>query len=425
MKSAIHRVTYDQSPMGGLPNEIINMIYGFLPDFDEAANLSQTCKALRELYHVGKILITRRIMANSDTYKYDRILYKYEAARISLRQRYEDSEGQLSDDQSRETRLAFYHLRSPIRKLISNEEAHISLQRWQRFKILRRLYVELLPDFDAAHNHEGDGVIPLWDGAIPLQSDSFRARTPVAATELDETFKARFHKALSLHTIAMTFRQLGLAARFKKRRGVSPGQIAQLTATTAWCKGSHTFGKYTIDVTKMEQIDGLEIFDFLYSYLVPELFPRGTFIAWISPMFTTAQTQDCADELIQAYREAYLYPSDIADLLNNKVWEKDSIFPEDKAVYLKNLGFLENLTVRRGWDWWTPFTRRTMTMGALSPEMFIELLRGGKGWGWYDQIRSRAGSPFKADSTWPVHENSESDVEEALANLPRALRAGI
>ncbi|KAL8932565.1 MAG: hypothetical protein Q9211_006242 [Gyalolechia sp. 1 TL-2023] len=412
MKSAIYRVTCDHSPLGGLPNEIVNMIYGFLPDFDEAFKLSRTCKALRDLYSAGELVIVKQIMANSDTYKYDRILHKHEAARISLRQRYESSNnGQLSNEHSRETRLAFYHLRSPIPRLISNEEARISLQRWQHFKTLRNLYVELLPDFESAHSrdiHEGDGVVPPLGGDLPLQPESLPAETTVAATELDENFKARFHKALSLHTIAMTFRQLGLASRFKNRRRFSPGQVAQLTATTAWCKGGQTFGKYTINVTKMEQIDGLEIFDFLYSYVVPDLFPQDTFIAWISPMYTNAQKRNCNDELIQAYCEAYLYPSDIADLLNNKVWEQDSTFPEDKAVYLKNLGFLEKPTVRRGLDWWTPFTRRSMTMAAVSPEMFNEILRGERGWGWYDETRQEAGSPFKANSTWPF--NAEGGV---------------
>lgn len=134
-----------------------------------------------------------------------------------------NSEGQISQTQSRETRLAFYHLSKAIPRLISNEEALASLHRWKQFKILRRLYVELLPDFNESHMPMQQEIRPLWDGALPLQTDSLRARTPVAITEFDETFKARFHNALSLHTIAMTLRQLGLAARFKSRDGLNPG----------------------------------------------------------------------------------------------------------------------------------------------------------------------------------------------------------
>lgn len=367
------------------------------------------------------MVVTKEIMIRSDAYKYDRILYRYEAARKALRERYENSEGQLSKDQSKETRLAFYHLRSAIPKVISDREAHASLQRWKQFKVLRRLYVELLPDFDFSHIPGEEGIKPLWDGALPLQTDSLQARTPVAATELGETFKARFHKALSLHTIAMTLRQLGFAAQYKRHDTRNPGQLAQTIACTAWEKGPLAFEEVTIDVTKMEQIEGLEVFDFLYGFLLPKIFSRDTFLSWNSPFYTTALARDSTEFRTQAFREAYFYPSDIADLINHNIWEKDSKYPEDKAAYLKNLGCLENLTVTGGFDWWVPFSRKPMLMGAVGAEMFVEILKGDIVWRWYDDLRIKNGSPFELDSSWPGHEESRSDVEQALTKMIQAL----
>lgn len=62
---ANHTVSCGRSPLGALLNEIVVMIYGFLPDFDDAVNLSQTCKTLQRLYTASKVAITKEIMVDT------------------------------------------------------------------------------------------------------------------------------------------------------------------------------------------------------------------------------------------------------------------------------------------------------------------------------------------------------------------------
>ncbi|KAI4180415.1 MAG: hypothetical protein L6R41_007256 [Letrouitia leprolyta] len=190
---------------------------------------------------------------------------------------------------------------------------------------------------------------------------------------------------------------------------------------SAWCKGALSYGNIQIKTKKIEQIHGMEMYDFLYGFLLPELLSRDTILTWISPLYTTDRQRDRSELLVQADREAYIYPADIADLLNHKIWEKDSTFPEDKAIYLKNLGFLEKLTVRGGYDWWVPFSRKAMVFVAATTKMFLDVLKGEEMWSWYDDLRDENGSPFEIGSGWPRYEESDSNVKEAMTEMIRGM----
>lgn len=59
--------TFDKMPVNllDLPRELQSVIFGFLPDLDDALCLSQTCHSLRCLYVTDKRLIDRRIIARA------------------------------------------------------------------------------------------------------------------------------------------------------------------------------------------------------------------------------------------------------------------------------------------------------------------------------------------------------------------------
>ncbi|KAL8707378.1 MAG: hypothetical protein Q9225_007765 [Loekoesia sp. 1 TL-2023] len=409
-----------------MPPEIILMIYGSLPNFDDAASLSATCQLFQASYQDGKIEISKRIIAHSEVYKYDRILNKYDAAITDLRLRYRQSQGELSDKQSKATRLAFNRLGDPIPDFIDDEEVHMIRRRWQSFKILRCSYRKLLPAFEEAHAHQDEGVKPLPKGSFRTlfqPNDSQNQDSP--APQLDKAFKPRFHRALCLHTMAMSLRQLGLAGRFKQTSSLNNARTAHTIATTAWMKGSQRCSSYGILTTKEDKYDGLEVFDFIYSFLLPELFPRDTFITWIAPMYTTSEKRDCDQELTQVLCRAYLYPSDVADLLRNNIWEKGSEFPKDKTAYLMDLGFLEERMSPNGFDWWTSFTRRSMVMAVCTPRNLMESLLSAQPGRltWYDKYRKEAGSPFIAGASWPGDEGGGVSAGSLFESILSAFNA--
>lgn len=279
------------------------------------------------------------------------------------------------------------------------------LKRWQSFSILRCLYQRLLHAFEHAHAHQDEGVKPLAKGSLrSLFKSNDTQDTALPAPQLDESFEPRFHRALCLHTIAMTLRQLGLAGRFKQTLSLTNADQAHTIATVAWMKGSQRFSNYGIHTTQKDKYDGLEVFDFIYSFLLPELFPRDTFITWIAPMYTTSEKRRCDQDLTQALCQAYLYPSDVADLLQNKIWERGSEFPMEKTAYLKSLGFLEERMSANGFNWWSSFTRRSMVMAVCTPRNLMESLFSAQPGRltWYDKYRKEAGSPFKAGASWPA-----------------------
>ncbi|KAL9604684.1 MAG: hypothetical protein Q9219_000404 [cf. Caloplaca sp. 3 TL-2023] len=237
------------SILGGSPYEGISMIYGFLADFDDVLNLSQTCQTLRATYEGSKLVIIKSIAATSNTYKYDRILCRHDSAIKELRQRYEASDGRLNEVQSQTTRRTLDRLRGATPKDISDEEANLIFNRWESFHIIRRLYVNFLPDFEVAHFDEVSMLASLKKDSlpIPLRSHDLQDETSEPTyPQLAKSFKTCFHQAL--------------------------------------------FGAYSIYPTREERFAGLEVFDFICSFLIPELCSHDPFITRINPLHASAQT---------------------------------------------------------------------------------------------------------------------------------------
>ena len=163
-------------------------------------------------------------------------------------------------------------------------------------------------------------------------------------------------------------------------------------------------GGKTIDLDRDTKIDCLEIFDFLYLFLLDKMIPYERLASWIGkdasvyPYCWWAIHTDIRDafpiegwdKLLSTCRWA-LEPRDLGQLVQNRAWVGDNTYPPDKVMYMQVRGNFETGDGREALMS-RPSLRNRMVLG-LHCTRWLELVYDVETC-WWDQLRVRLGSPF-------------------------------
>lgn len=315
----------------------------------------------------------------------------------------------------------------------SSTDAEIQkiIVRWKHFSFLRGLYVDddLFEEFDRfraafasglARDQGATIVSPGLDN-VSTETTHVNRIQFVQNNRFAGDFKARFHRILCLHSMAI----IGL--HFAKIPSVGPtatepeqdGRDVAEVIDHLWIKEGVLAGGRTTEFDLDTQIDGLEVFDFLYMFLLRKVLPYQVLAYWIR--------NDIGDHLFEwriagvpnalglpewysfmRHCRKVLQPDDLACLIENRAWAG---WPSNKSMYMRVRGMLEHGDQNElGFDWNVDFERSAMVRAlydtsedqSMEPEDPC----------WWDHVRLRLGSPFLENSIYGYRDEIDEMQQE-------------
>ena len=294
------------------------------------------------------------------------------------------------------------------RTLTDEEIEHIAT-RWRQFGILRDLYGDqsMRREFESYRAHFAshlnvDARAVIFEASV-TQPGSFclqLAPNPLAYSE----FKARFYKSLCLHSIATSSRIFARVA-IQVDQLLSDSHPLNLVGNTiaepafnAWTKDMIVVGGEQIKPSQNDRLWSLEVFDFLYLFLLKKAIPLTKLDSWIDPQLnqwrcndpdkrSLEETIDLWDPFIIESR-CILQPSDIIDLIQDKSWSTRSGCPRDKDLYMRLNGLfpVDDVIFHA--------VRRSDIVDSLHPGTYSLLSWEKELPTWWDKVRANSGSPF-------------------------------
>ena len=306
-------------------------------------------------------------------------------------------------------------------------------KRWWKLGILRGLYLDeaisrKFEKYKVQFVSNGPEYLGP-DGIGPIIEESLELATQTTHNLEDAPdFKARFHQGLCLHSIVLATRSHAMYSRDQIQMENDPpnliGEKLFYTTYDIWKKHQVVLNGRPVQLSHPAQFDCLEIYDFLYNFLLPEVVPFHALESWTAE--STGRypyNEDPNAEISRSRLESWaslldhcrltLQPSDIVDLVKHKTWEVESNFPADKTNYMCERGLFD-LGADGAADFHTGFSRHSMILEAPHSLCFEgDYLDDRKPCLW-DELRIKIGSPFRS-RFWQMldFEVSSVNLEEA------------
>ena len=305
------------------------------------------------------------------------------------------------------------------RNHLNDDEIDDIAERWRRLKLLQQLYLDtqlsgefeawrsaFASDISAAARAEilKPGITTSSNAAI-IQAQSLRYRSD---------FKGRFHKSLCLNTIAVASIQLAKTCREVPGDDLILGVDLDLieAASNLWTRSRVFVKGRAEDPDLCTKADTLEVFDFLYMFLLPKLVPN---FEWQWDIWNHGDADYSPYEyghheetgsvpaskqewyvLLEDCRRCF-QPPDLVELIQHRTWA--SPYPHEKGVFSSQRGmfdFGESGTI----DWVNFFERKDIVQGLHKVDDENYNLQRTK-WGirgtewpcWWDRVRLAIGSP--------------------------------
>lgn len=223
-------------------------------------------------------------------------------------------------------------------------------------------------------------------------------------------FKARFHRSLCLQSMAILGLRFGKVSRDQPPASwIAPTNRSEQfcreveeSIEALWRRRSVRAGGNTILLNRDTKIDCIEVFDFIYTFLLAKIVPPQRMTSWLGEDkwyhpcfyiddFGTGYPLPVSEWYLplKHFRWAF-QPCDITHLIDREAWDiVDSDWRRTRR-YLQKRAFFdagEGLA-----DWETPFTRiRMLNELRFTEEVDMEKLGTHRWWG---RLRTRLGSPF-------------------------------
>lgn len=387
-----------------LPREILSLIFGSLEDLDDAQSLSQTCQTLRELRATHQKVIDRAIVTSSEVFKYDLCLshlLKLNDEKQADVFRVTESSGTLTDEQRPSHKALLEAIETDWNhQAVSSEDVDAITLRWRQMGYLRDLYLDdlLSKECDsfrtrfAAELPRTDRMEIVEPGLITSSTSSSRFN---CGRQYIHGFKAQFYQSLCLHSMAIATLQLAKVAPTisgEETRDRFETFIANMH--DLWSKQCVVLGGMTIVLGWDVKLYCLEVFDFLYMFLLRKIVPFEMLDAWVKedrdryPYDRWISEDYCYTSFLDNCRSV-LTPHDIFELIKDQAWRADATFPHSKSMYMEVRGMFDpgqnrNLNLTGS---------RAQMLEAICKERSLDSwLLGGPSW--WDPVRVVYGSPF-------------------------------
>lgn len=294
----------------------------------------------------------------------------------------------------------------------TNQEIQRIVLRWKRFSFLRGLYVDdnVSQDFDRFRTAYTSDLTPDEKATMvlpDLNSGSIQTSHVNRAQFMQNNrfagdFKARFHKILCLHSMAI----LGL--HFAKISSAEPEPVQEDHDVAEmiehlWIKEAVLAGGKKTDLDLDSQLDGVEVYDFLYMFLLRKILPYYNLASWTArdageyPFVTWTDRLELRDwYLFLRQCRQVLLPEDLVGLVENGAWRGPSSGPPNKSMYLRVRGMFEWDYDELGFEVGIAFERSTMVKALFTSFENVWMTQDDPCV--WDHVRLRLGSPFLENS---------------------------
>ena len=233
---------------------------------------------------------------------------------------------------------------------VSSEDVEAITLRWQQMGYLRDLYLDdlLSKEFDvfrtrfAAKFPRTDRMEIVESGLVTSSTSSSRFK---CGRQCTHGFQTQFYQSLCLHSMAIATLHLAKVApniSGEETRNRYETFIANIY--DLWCKQSVVLGGMKILLGWDVKLYCLEVFDFLYMFLLRKIVPFEMLGAWVKEDkdrypydgWNSEDDSPCLDEWYSLLDNCgwVLTPHDIFDLIKNQAWRADATFPHNKSMYM-------------------------------------------------------------------------------------------
>lgn len=294
------------------------------------------------------------------------------------------------------------------KEMVTDEVVGNIATRWRQFGCLRQLYLDDLvskefQDFRAqfASKLSAEARGAIVEPGVVKSDQSQQSHT------FGHDFKARFHRSLCLHSIAIASRNIAQVAVVDGCRPSHPKHLKDLSDQTTseiqdmWTKERIVIGGETRLLGLDIKLDCLEVFDFLYLFLLRKVLPRDRLEDWTREdlgdwPYYEGHDDDDIDTWYSFINHCrwVLQPQDLVDLIKHRAWAADSHYPEDKSEYMR-VRSLFDMGADNDSDWYSRFERYNLTHSLLSNDA-RPVYKVSEDRCWWDRARVNAGSPFQS-----------------------------
>lgn len=296
---------------------------------------------------------------------------------------------------------------------LSDNEIDDIAERWRQLKPLQRLYLDtqLSEEFEAWRSAF---VSDLSTGARAeilkpgITTSSNAASIQEQSQRYGPEFKGRFYKSLCLNTIAVASLQLAKTCREVRGDGLEldVDEDVSTAVSDLWRRSRVFINGSAEDLDICAKADTLEVFDFLYMFLLPKVvhnfewrmdlcnfvivgdppFEYGYYDQTIGVPGSKQGWYELLDDCRRCFR-----PSDLIDLIQHRACTLP--YPHERDIYLNQRGMFEggeSETVDRHSD----FERGEIVEGLLPKSDDTFEYQDTEMPSWWDRVRLVVGSPF-------------------------------
>lgn len=226
-------------------------------------------------------------------------------------------------------------------------------------------------------------------------------------------FKERFHHALCMNTIAVASHQRAKACREDTNRedgkplDTHPDGDIQQAVSDYWTRSRWYLRGIAGDLDLFMKADNLEVFDFLYIFILQKILPFERFNAWTEAdaMYWSEEAGFAVDEDVDAPIDIQkwhtflsdcrksLQPLDLVDLIKGKAWAPDVDYPPNKSMYLRVRGMFDG-GESESVDWCSLYERAPIVYHLYPFNVRVFNLEETELPCWWDRLRLTCGSPL-------------------------------
>lgn len=343
------------------------------------------------------------LQISSPAHAFDLTLYKFRSVAQDLAASYQKVHAELPDaERPSESVIRDCMNTTWTKEYLTDEVIANIASRWYQVKYLRQLYLDdrVAQDFQDFHvkfaqKQQSDNGTKLVKGGVKTSGQ------PHKGHHFGSDFKTRFHRSVSLLAMAVISHNVARLAVEDDSQPADPDYPKDLSSEITfdvmdtWSKDRVVVGGVKYDLDLDIKLDCLEVYDFLYHFLLKKAMPFDKVIDWTEEEEDNwpYQAQDDVEawQYLVYHSRWILEPLDLVDLIKNEAWT--GAYPEDKRQYMQIRGMFDN-GADISMDWYSLFERASMTH-ALLPSNTPYKYTGPDTPDWWDKVRLNLGSPFQ------------------------------
>ena len=314
-------------------------------------------------------------------------------------------------------------------KALKDADFREIIERWRAFSFLRDLYTDsdLFEEYESFRECASKFPRLSLDFGIPLMepaaaSGGIKTSNTKHHRFLNAGFKASFHKSIVLHSMAVEClrfarRAIDLPVDPKKPETDADSDARKFESVVMklWNKqGIDYWGESNgqfVEFLVKTKIECLEVFDFLYAFLLPKILPFEILASWIG---SDAGVYHYAEDILSPWllgigewqdfldlSRWVLQPRDLVELIEKRAWTGD--YPADRSMYMQTRGMFEQGVGETDFRW--------LGGGDSIVEKMRDsigfVLKGAGDRRWWDDLRFHCGSIFLAENLYKYREGLE------------------